>query len=171
MKSQILTLLIFCVMLLIGCSGNTNQPTQEDSFDEYEYKQQYDKGYRDGYEIGYDTCRSDYSKDLNELEAYQSMIVSLIYDKEFDVLYTLLDYNRDEIESVLESEMGTTDLDEIIDYFEEQSQTVIGPCEICGESVYADESPIFENDIECAHFACVHGEPAKSGEVISTKKR
>lgn len=171
MKSQILTLLIFCVMLLIGCSGNTNQPTQEDSFDEYEYEQQYDKGYRDGYEIGYDTCRSDYSKDLNELETYQSMIVSLIYDKEFDVLYTLLDYNRTEIESVLENEMGTTDLEEIKAYFTELSQTIIGSCEICGEAVYADESPTFEDDIDCAHFACVHGEPAKSGEVISTKKR
>lgn len=170
MKRFILCLLL-CVVALCGCSS-TPDPlegySREDAYylgieegSNAGYNEGYDDGYNDGYEKGLDVgWESSY---YEEQDSFQRMISNLMYDHEYDIVKSLLEYDRKEVEEALEYEFGTSNIDSIIDYFYELSITEVGTCDICGEIVYAgNDIPFKPEGIACAHIACFTNDENKS---------
>ncbi len=154
---NIVVYMVLCLLLLCGCSSeNRNLNGFED---ENIYEEAYNEGYEDGYENGYDESYHEILQNptyhVEELERFYISIAELMYDSEYETVEKLLDYYPKGVEKALEMEFGVKEINTIIDYLEEQAQTVIGNCEICGESVYADEITILPDGIECAHHGCI----------------
>lgn len=158
---RIVTCIMIC-LLLCGCSTNTNNQTSDSDYDAG-----YEEGYTDGYNDAFEKSlnNSDYS---DEIHFFQTAIADLMYDHEYDTVKTLMEYNRKGVESALEIEFGSKDIEAVIDYLDGLSKTITGTCEICGEPVYADEFAILPEDITCAHSSCVSG--GKSSEPVRIEK-
>lgn len=159
-----------CLLLLCGCATNNHQT---DYSNDIAFDSGYEKGYEEGYSEGYNDALEksidnlDYSE---ELQDFQSAIADLMYDHDYDTVQTLLSYNRTGVETALNIEFGTHDIDVIIEYLEELSGKVIGNCEICGAVVYADEFAILPDGIECAHAECVSGNDSENSAKINKDK-
>ena len=125
-------------------------------------------------------------EDIQEIQAQVDLPIIGIVKRDYADSKVYITPTMKEIEELMEVKPEIIAMDATIatrpgqkslkEFFEEvkkryPEQLFMADCSTVEEAVYADESPTFEDDIDCAHFACVHGEPAKSGEVISTKKR
>ena len=143
---------IICILFLCGCASISIQQAGESS------NAIYDIGYTDGYRDGYEDA---FEKSLNnpdcseELRSFQSAVADLMYDREYDIIKKLMDYNPKGVQTALEIEFGTNNIDAVINYLDELSKTITGTCEICGELVYADDFAILPEGINCAHSECV----------------
>ncbi len=163
MKKAIMSVLI-CLLILCGCSNNTNN---------YESERTYDDGYNAGYQDGFDDAYEEFINEsdiLVEQDDFQKTVVNLMYDHEYDVVEILLDYCPDAVEAALEDEFGVKEIAPIVDYLEELSNTVSGICEICGEPVCADEFYFPPDGIECAHHECVRGDDGENSYQIDKDK-
>lgn len=161
---RIAVVILLCLLFLCGCSSNIHQVdySNNDAYD-VGYEEGYNEGYNDAFEESLDT--PDYS---DEIHSFQTAIADLMYDHEYDTVRKLLEYNRSGVETALENEFGSKDIDAVIDYLTKLSNTVTGTCEICGEPVYADEFAILPEGITCAHSICVSGD--NSSEPIRIEK-
>lgn len=177
---------VFTIILIYGSLGGDisflfGKEKSSSASASVRYEQGHEQGYEEGYDDGYGDGRFDgyyngycdgyndtsseeseptlkVSDDFLGLLSFRSAIAELMYDREYDTVRTLLEYNREGVEIALEKEFGTKDLSVIIDYIEGLSQTIIGYCEICGEPVYEYEITILPDDIECAHRQCIVSE-------------
>lgn len=122
-------------------------------------------GYEEGYEEGYFYGREDgwdvgwESGYYEEQDSLQRMISNLMYDHEYDIVKSLLEYDRKEVEEALEYEFGTSDIDSIIEYFYELSITEAGLCSVCGKTAYADDERLSPDGIIYTHDECLPNTP------------
>jgi len=120
-KIIVLLLNILALCSLCSCSLDlnlTNGNIHEDS-----YYIGYENGYDEGYENGYNDA---FEKSLNEptySEEYRSFnqaIANLMYDGEYETVRTFMRYYPNGVKEALEFEFGVTDINDIIDYLENE---------------------------------------------------
>lgn len=166
MKRFILCLLL-CVVALCGCSS-TPDPLEDYSREDAYYlgyeegsKAGYEEGYEEGYfygrEDGWDAGREDCN--YEEQDSFQRTISSLMYDHEYDIVKSLLEYDKKEVEEALEYEFGTSDIDSIIEYFYELSITEEGLCSVCGKTAFTDDERVSPDGIIYTHDECLPNTP------------
>lgn len=160
---RIAVVILLCLLFLCGCSSNVHQSDSNDDDYAVGYEEGYNEGYNDAFEESFDN--PDYS---DEIHSFQTAIADLMYDHEYDTVRKLSEYNRRGVETALENEFASKDIDAVIDYLTKLSNTITGNCEICGEPVYADEFAILPEGITCAHGKCVSGD--NSSEPIRIEK-
>jgi formylmethanofuran dehydrogenase subunit E len=148
---RIAVVILLYLLFLCGCSSNVYQA-------EYSNDDAYAVGYEEGYNEGYNDAfkesldNPDYS---DEIHSFQTAIAGLMYDHEYDTVRKLLEYNRRGVETALENEFGSNNIDDVIEYLDALSKTITGMCELCGEPVYSDELAILPEGISCAHRKCI----------------
>lgn len=145
-RKFLLAIITISICMLCGCSDVQNIIGMDN------YEDGYEQGHEDGYNDNYEN--NDYNEDSYDFQRY---IVNLMYDRKYDFVRDLAGEFPEKVDYALEKEFGVTDIDIIIEYLEEGSQTIIGTCEICHEPVYADDMAILPDGIDCAHSSCISG--------------
>ena len=139
MKKVILCTML-CLLILCGCYSGSGG---------------HDDAYDEGYWDGHDDAEYSLGYHVEELRSLQTAIAELMYAHEYEVVKKLSEYSPRGVGTALEIEFGVEDIDAIIDYLQELSETVIGNCEYCGYPVFADEFAFLPIGIECAHNECI----------------
>lgn len=164
---RIAVVVLLCLVFLCGCSSNVHQA---DYSNDDAYTVGYEEGYNEGYNYAFEESldNPDYS---DEIHSFQSAIADLMYDHEYEIVKKLMEYNNEGVESALELEFGSKDINIVIEHLDKLSETVKGTCEICGEPVHADEFAILQNGIECAHSECISKNSSEDSYKINKEKQ
>lgn len=159
-KMMVLFILLFLALCVSGCADASND---DDSFKEeriYLEDQIYEL------EAENEHLRDELRWHEEERHYFGMAIANLMYDGEYEAVEALWTYYREGVEDALEEEFGTKDMSVIIAYLEELSETVVGNCEICNKPVYADDTCILPDGVQCAHYECVNPDTGnKSGRI------
>ena len=166
---------MFLIMFLIGFSfilnGCANNHNANESHSDYDigFQDGYDDGYGEGYNNGLETCLNTENYEDEYLE-FQSTIITLMYDYEYETVEKMFEYYPEAVGSFLIQEFGTDNIPEIIDYLESEREvypdTIVGKCMYCGEDVFYKDvvhiTSIHEpHEISYAHHNCVDQNEAK----------
>ena len=146
MKKIMLFLLLFLLYTICGCSSKTIDPDKYIDNKNYEFEQSYEKGYQDGYDEGYLEGYEN-SKDnipyYDHIEAahdFEKMVVSLMYDEEPKIVEKIKHFFPKDVETALENEFGTKNIDEAMNLIKAEYYTIVGNCTICKEPIYSKDS-------------------------------
>jgi hypothetical protein len=125
------------VLAFSGCVSKQSESKHQDDYDS-NYQAGYDEGYNDGYACGFEDGLNEDNYEDEYLE-FQSTVISLMYDYEYEAVEKLFEYYPEAVGSFLENEFGTTDIPTIIEYLESERtlypDTIVGKCKYCGEDV------------------------------------
>lgn len=125
------------VLAFSGCVSKQSESKHQDDYDS-NYQAGYNEGYNDGYACGFEDGLNEDNYEDEYLE-FQSTVISLMYDYEYEVVEKLFEYYPEAVGSFLENEFGTTDIPTIIEYLESERtlypDTIVGKCKYCGEDV------------------------------------
>lgn len=150
------------VLAFSGCVSKQSESKHQDDYDS-NYQAGYDEGYNDGYACGFeDGLNEDTYKDTYEDEylEFQSTVISLMYDYEYEAVEKLFEYYPEAVGSFLENEFGTTDIPTIIEYLESERtlypDTIVGKCKYCGEDVCHKDAIHWANIYDTADRGLAH---------------
>lgn len=152
------------VLAFSGCVSKQSDSKHQDDYDS-NYQAGYDEGYNDGYACGFEDGLNEDNYEDEYLE-FQSTVISLMYDYEYEAVEKLFEYYPEAVGSFLENEFGTTDIPTIIEYLESKRtlypDTIVGKCKYCDEDVCHKDAihwaNIYDTDDQgLAHQNCYNG--------------
>ena len=159
----LITLIIIC--LFIGCSNNSTVNNDMD------VESTFEKSYNDGYHDGYEDCLNRPKEEMfeDEYDEFKMLVVNLMYDYQYDAVKKIHAYYPQAVDEAVEDEFGTKNIEDVIEYLEDyrkkQEETVVGICEFCQMTVYADDAiryshcnTLHESSDDCPVCTYVHSE-------------